>query len=73
MFNVPDELPSDGPPLSAGKRLRDQSHHREGVAEVFGDVLPETTSDEREAFGDVTEGGRDAREDEMLRDVPPHH
>ena len=43
--------------------------------EVFGDVLPETTADEREP--DDTAGGRDGREgggDAWLRDnVPPHH
>jgi len=42
------------------------------LAEVFGDVLPETTTDEREP-------GPDGRADESARDtwyrdqVPPHH
>lgn len=41
------------------------------LARVFGDVLPETTADEREP-GD--EPGRDAgRDAELRRDVPPHH
>ncbi len=36
---------------------------------VFGDVLPETTSDDR----DEDTGPAQAREDELRRDVPPHH
>ena len=42
------------------------------LAEVFGDVLPETTTDERDP-------GSDGRGDESARDtwyrdqVPPHH
>ncbi len=40
------------------------------MAEVFGDVLPDGTSDERapDPREDV-----DARERDLLRDVPPHH
>ena len=47
---------------------RDQRRRR--IAEVFGDVLPDTTSDERDA-----EDGRDDQSgDSWLRDqVPPHH
>jgi hypothetical protein len=40
------------------------------VDDVFGDVLPETTRDERD--GPRT-SGQDPRDDEMLGDVPPHH
>ncbi|HEX8781218.1 MAG TPA: hypothetical protein VF728_08645 [Nocardioides sp.] len=41
---------------------------RQRLAEVFGDVLPDTTGDERDP-------GRSAgRDDQWLRDqVPPHH
>ena len=43
---------------------------RRRLAAVFGDVLPETTSDERDA-GEVRE---DAGTDAWLRaQVPPHH
>jgi hypothetical protein len=44
------------------------------LAEVFGDVLPETTADEREPDpGDKGEGP-DAKGDAWLREqVPPHH
>lgn len=49
------------------RRLRD---------EVFGDVLPETTRDERSSGAEETDsGGNDgAGNDEWLRaNVPPHH
>lgn len=36
--------------------------------DVFGDVLPETTSDEREAGSD-----RPATDDWYLENRPPHH
>jgi hypothetical protein len=43
---------------------------RRRIAEVFGDVLPDTTGDEREP--DATDERRDG--DSWLRDqVPPHH
>ena len=43
---------------------------RRRIAEVFGDVLPDTTGDERDA-----DGGEDQRDgDSWLRaQVPPHH
>jgi hypothetical protein len=42
---------------------------RKRRAEVFGDALPETTSDEREP-GDARESGTDAW---LRAQVPPHH
>lgn len=40
------------------------------LAEIFGDVLPETTRDERDDVPPRTESANDA----WLRDqVPPHH
>lgn len=53
--------PQDGPPESEG-------HLRARLDRVFGDVLPDTTRDERSDGGGC--GGRD---DELRRDVPPHH
>lgn len=39
---------------------------RKRMAEVFGDVLPDATKDER--------GGRSGKSDDWYRDqVPPHH
>jgi hypothetical protein len=47
-----------------------EAERRRRLAEVFGDVLPETTSDER----DPGEDGDDRSSDEWLRrQVPPHH
>jgi hypothetical protein len=46
--------------------------HRPTVAEVFGDVLPDTTGDERDEDSDRA-AGRSSRDEEILRDVPPHH
>ena len=42
---------------------------RKRLAEVFGDTLPETTSDEREP-----DAARERSNDDWLRSqVPPHH
>jgi len=50
---------------------QDEAARRRRLAEVFGDVLPDTTSDERdEGSGQRDESARDA----WYRDqVPPHH
>ena len=46
-----------------------ESERRRRRAEVFGDVLPETTTDEREESP-----GRERDGDQWLREqVPPHH
>lgn len=52
--------------------------HREGsrsrrLAGVFGDVLSDSTRDDvdHETPGERARSG--SRDDEMLRDVPPHH
>ena len=45
---------------------------RKRLAAVFGDVLPETTRDERD--GDEPSAAEAKRTDEWLRSqVPPHH
>lgn len=44
---------------------------RRRLAEVFGDVLPETTGDERDSAPDgPVPDGNDAQ---LLADRPPHH
>ncbi|MCD9155248.1 hypothetical protein [Aeromicrobium duanguangcaii] len=51
----------------AAKRAR-----RERAARLLGDLLPSTTRDERsEGWGD--DRGGSTRDDELRRDVPPHH
>jgi len=53
-------------PDAAAERER-----RRRAAELLGDLLPTTTSDETdEGWGDRAGASRD---DELLRDVPPHH
>jgi hypothetical protein len=45
---------------------------RRRLAAVFGEVLPETTSDDRDPAADS--GARESADDRWLRDqVPPHH
>ncbi len=56
-----DGTPQKADDLARRRRLREQ---------VFGDVLPETTGDEREPGA----GERSDSNDESLRhNVPPHH
>jgi hypothetical protein len=58
------DQPDPGSPLSA----RDDGSRRRR-AEVFGDVLPDQARDDRDPEGPAS----DARDDELRRDVPPHH
>ena len=52
------------------ERSRDDAERKRRLAEVFGDVLPDTTSDEQESDGAADESSRD----DWFRDqVPPHH
>lgn len=50
---------------------------RRRAAELLGDLLPSTSSDETdEGWGDADGHSRDEaarRDDQYLRDVPPHH
>jgi hypothetical protein len=45
---------------------------RKRLAEVFGDTLPETTSDERDPGGTASPG-EDPGEAWLKSQVPPHH
>ena len=60
----PQEDPADAVKQASAKRRR--------LAEIFGDVVPETTRDER---GGAEDGGRESRsrEDWLKSQVPPHH
>lgn len=52
----------------SGQTREPEWQRRKRLAEVFDDVLPETTSDERDDVPD------DAAQDRWLRSqVPPHH
>jgi hypothetical protein len=45
---------------------------RKRVAEVFGDVLPETTGDERDP-ADAGDRSGSANDRWLIEQVPPHH
>ncbi len=69
----PTEDAPSGDRDDSGRTARDaaeEAARRKRRAKVFGEVLPEGTSDERgDAWGD-----RDADSEEWLRrQVPPHH
>jgi hypothetical protein len=52
-----------------GRELETPEERRRRLDAVFGDVLPDTTSDEREP--ERPEGDQD--DDWYLRNRPPHH
>lgn len=58
---------SDEPEDEAVEPAESEWQRRRRLAKVFGDVLPETTSDER----DESETG--TAEEWLKRQVPPHH
>jgi hypothetical protein len=66
-----DESDEDRP--DAHRRAR----RRRALDDVFGDVLPSVTSDESSGSTDPPRPSRavsaDERDEEIRRDVPPHH
>lgn len=60
-----DESQAPAPSESAWERKR-------RLAEIFGDVLPSTTRDERDP-GESRPAARNASEAWLLSQVPPHH
>lgn len=62
--------PEDGP--DDADRLATERARRKRAARLLGELLPETTRDESpEGWGD--ERGGTAHDDELRRNVPPHH
>ncbi|MFN8197439.1 MAG: hypothetical protein U0R72_03795 [Nakamurella multipartita] len=62
---APDHGAGEGDPSPS--ELADQARRRRRLDEIFGDVLPETTGDERRS-------GRPADQDHWyLENRPPHH
>ncbi|MGH3622054.1 MAG: hypothetical protein ACRDQ5_09735 [Sciscionella sp.] len=61
----------DDEPVRDTDRARGDGRDKRRLAEIFGDVLPETTADERERSAD------EQRESDLdswyLRNRPPHH
>jgi hypothetical protein len=54
----------------AGPDAQSEAARKRRLDEVFGDVLPETTSDERD---DPVPGGGEASDRWLREQVPPHH
>jgi len=53
------------------KLSKAERERRRRAAELLGDLLPDTTRDETaEGWGEKESSSRD---DDYLRDVPPHH
>lgn len=58
--------------MSGPERDETPEQRRRRLATIFGDVLPDTTADEREP-GDADGRDEDANEAWLRRQVPPHH
>ncbi len=70
-MSEPTEPPTAAAPAPPAPRELTADERRRRRAAVFGDVLPDTTADER---GDGESGGSaDASEEWLRRQVPPHH
>ena len=59
-----------GEPVEPEQPAETEWQRRRRLAAVFGDVLPETTSDERDEHDETGPG---AAEEWLKRQVPPHH
>jgi hypothetical protein len=64
------DQPTPPPPESPEPVEESEWQRRRRLAAVFGDVLPETTSDERDAEAPSDE---DAQDRWLRGQVPPHH
>ncbi len=64
----PDDEVSEETPAAEPEWVR-----RRRLAAVFGDVLPEATSDDRAEPGSEPAGERQRSEEWLRRQVPPHH
>lgn len=54
---------------------RERAERRRRLAEIFGEVLPEQTTDDQGSSGDGAErcSEQQAQEDWLRSQVPPHH
>jgi len=57
----------------AAEKTADEAVRKRRLAEIFGDVLPETTSDERDSDDSAAGAGESASDEWLRRQVPPHH
>jgi hypothetical protein len=53
------------------RKSDDEAERKRRLDEVFGDVLPETTTDERDP--ESPDADESARDDWFRDQVPPHH
>ena len=67
-----EQPPRDEDPAEAGSDEPDWQRRRR-LAAVFGDVLPETTSDERDPETAADASTEDAGDRWLRAQVPPHH
>jgi len=65
-----ESLESPGSSRPSGPTDESDWQRRRRLAAVFGDVLPDTTSDERDEAGGADE---DAADTWLRSQVPPHH
>jgi hypothetical protein len=66
----PADRPESAEPSEPAQRPGLTEEQRRRLAEIFGDVLPSTTSDERDERDQGADSGADER---FLADRPPHH
>ena len=59
--------------MSESLTAEQREARRRRLAEVFGDVLPEQTSDDAAEPGARGDGDADPGEEWLRRQVPPHH
>jgi hypothetical protein len=57
------------PPAHDDDTASAQAERRRLLDRIFGDPLPDATTDERRD----PDGSSDRRDDDLRRDVPPHH
>ena len=67
-----DESPAQPGSAEPGSQESDWQRRRR-LAAVFGDVLPETTSDERDPETTAEASSEDAGDRWLRSQVPPHH
>ena len=64
-----DETPT------GGSTARERAEKRRRMAEIFGEVIPEQTGDDRAGSGEASDRRTEekAQEDWLRSQVPPHH
>jgi hypothetical protein len=69
-----DDTSNDDAPNDDEAPRQKPTRRKPSIDEVFGEVLPESTSDDRDPVRRrESDADEKAREADLLRDVPPHH